>query len=163
MKLISFYHDGREGYGAVKDDGIVDLSGAMYEETHFANLKSVFAAGDGALVSLKKTAAEATPTFGMNDVTVRLPIHNPSKIFCVGRNYYAYHEVMEDGRPEWPSIFPRFRDSFSAHDEATNPVPDTAFIGNRIAANIRHGIGLLNVASLLANHDNQLAFIIELI
>ena len=118
MKLVSFYHDGREGYGAVKDDGIVDLSGAMYQETHFANLKSVFAAGAGALGWLKATAAEASPTFGMIDVTVRMPIHNPSKIFCVGRNYYAYHEVMEDGRPEWPSIFPRFRDSFSAHDEA---------------------------------------------
>ena len=118
MKLVSFYHDGREGYGAVKDDGIVDLSGAMFQETHFANLKSVFAAGDGALASLKATVAEAPPTFGMIDVIVRMPIHNPSKIFCVGRNYYAYHEVMEDGRPEWPSIFPRFRDSFSAHDEA---------------------------------------------
>ena len=118
MKLVSFYHDGREGYGAVKDDGIVDLSGAMFQETHFANLKSFFAAGDGALASLKATVAEAPPTFGMIDVIVRMPIHNPSKIFCVGRNYYAYHEVMEDGRPEWPSIFPRFRDSFSAHDEA---------------------------------------------
>ena len=42
MKLVSFYHDGREGYGAVKDGGIVDLSGAMFQETHFANLKSVF-------------------------------------------------------------------------------------------------------------------------
>ena len=118
MKLVSFYHDGREGYGAVKDDGIVDLSGAMYQETHFANLKGVMAAGRGAVSSLEATVASATPTLGMSDITFRMPIHNPSKIFCVGRNYYAYHEVMEDGRPEWPSIFPRFRDSFSAHDEA---------------------------------------------
>lgn len=118
MKLVSFFHDGREGYGAVKDEGIVDLSGAMYQETHFANLKGVMAAGDGAIAALKATVEAGEPTFGMSDITFRMPIHNPSKIFCVGRNYYAYHEVMEDGRPEWPSIFPRFRDSFSAHDEA---------------------------------------------
>ena len=118
MKLVSFYHEGREGYGAVKDDGIVDLTGAMHQETHFANLKGVMAAGGAAVSSLETTVDSATPTLGTSDVTFRMPVHNPSKIFCVGRNYYAYHEVMEDGRPEWPSIFPRFRDSFSAHNEA---------------------------------------------
>ena len=118
MKLVSFYHDGREGYGAVKDDGIVDLSVEMVQETPFTNLKAVLAAGSDAMTGLKLLAEARSPTIDLNDVTFRMPVHNPSKIFCVGRNYYAYHEVVEDGRPEWPSIFPRFRDSFSAHHEA---------------------------------------------
>ena len=81
MKLVSFYHDGREGYGAIKDDGIVDLSGVMYQETHFANLKCVLMAGAGALTSLKASVDASAATFGLSDITFRMPIHNPSKIF----------------------------------------------------------------------------------
>ena len=77
----------------------------------------MFAAGPAALTELQRLVDGGKPSFGLNDITVRLPIHDPGKIFCVGRNYYAYHEVKEDGRPDWPSIFSRFRDSFSAHDE----------------------------------------------
>src|SRR3546814_7528924 len=47
-----------------------------------------------------------------------LPIPAPGKIFCVGRNYRAYHEVKEEGRPDWPSIFPRFTSSFAPHNQA---------------------------------------------
>ena len=38
MKLVSFNHDGKDGYGAVLEGGILDLSGALYQESHFANL-----------------------------------------------------------------------------------------------------------------------------
>tara|TARA_R110000787_G_scaffold40869_7_gene101108 strand:+ start:326 stop:1183 length:858 start_codon:yes stop_codon:yes gene_type:complete len=116
MKLVSYHRDGKDGFGVVVDDGIADLSGLLYKETHFANLREVLVAD--AIEDLRKTAAGAKADFGFDDVRMQLPIDDPSKIFCVGRNYYAYHEVLEDGRPEWPSIFPRFRDSFSAHDEA---------------------------------------------
>ncbi|MDC0033190.1 fumarylacetoacetate hydrolase family protein [Alphaproteobacteria bacterium] len=118
MKLVSFNHDGKDSYGAVLDGGVLDLSGAFYQEFHFGNLREVFSAGAGALTELKRLIDAGAATLDLSDVKIRMPIHNPSKIFCVGRNYYAYHEVKEDGRPEWPSIFPRFPDSFSAHDEA---------------------------------------------
>jgi 2-keto-4-pentenoate hydratase/2-oxohepta-3-ene-1,7-dioic acid hydratase in catechol pathway len=116
MRLVSYRHGDRERYGAVKEDGIVDLSGLLFQETHFANLRDVLAAGG--VNDLRSAIDSTSPDVGLDDVTFRLPIHNPGKIFCVGRNYYAYHEVKEDGRPEWPSIFPRFRDSFAAHEEA---------------------------------------------
>ena len=117
MKLVSFHHDGHEGYGAVKDGGIVDFSVGKFQETPFKNLKGVLEAGSNAVTDLKAIVEAKSPTIDLNAVTFRMPIYNPSKIFCVGRNYYAYHEVVEDGRPDWPSIFPRFRDSFSAHNE----------------------------------------------
>ena len=117
MELVSFYHDGQEGYGAVKDGGIVNLSVEKFQGTSLSNLKAVLEAGSNAINALRAAVEAKSPTIDLSDVTFRIPIHNPSKIFCVGRNYYAYHEVMEDGRPDWPSIFPRFRDSFSAHQE----------------------------------------------
>ena len=117
MKLVSFHHDGHEGYGAVKDGGIVDFSVEIFQEPTLQNLKAVLEAGSNAMTDLKAIVEAKSPTIGLSDVIFRIPIYNPSKIFCVGRNYYAYHEVVEDGRPDWPSIFPRFRDSFSAHNE----------------------------------------------
>ena len=117
MKLVSFHHDGHEGYGAVKDGGIVDFSVEKFQEPNLQSLKAVLEAGSNAMTDLKAIVEAKSPTIDLSDVTFRIPIYNPSKIFCVGRNYYAYHEVVEDGRPDWPSIFPRFRDSFSAHNE----------------------------------------------
>ena len=117
MKLVSFHHDGHEGYGAVKDGGIVDFSVEKFQEPNLQNLKAVLEAGSNAMTDLKAIVEAKSPTIDLSDVTFRMPIYNPGKIFCVGRNYYAYHEVVEDGRPDWPSIFPRFRDSFSAHNE----------------------------------------------
>lgn len=117
MKLASFVHGGKNKYGAVVEGGIIDLSGTLHQETHFANLREVFAANADVLVEMRRIVENGKPTLGLSDVTFRLPIPNPTKIFCVGRNYYAYHEVKQDGRPEWPSIFPRFRDSFAAHGQ----------------------------------------------
>ena len=117
MKLISFHYNGRERYGAVKEGGIVDLSSETFQETAIKNLKAVLEAGSDAITDLKRMVEAKSAEIDLGDVTFRMPVHNPSKIFCVGRNYYAYHEVMEDGRPDWPSIFPRFRDSFSAHNQ----------------------------------------------
>ena len=117
MKLISFHYNGRERYGAMKEGGIVDLSSEKFQETGLKNLKAVLEAGSDAMTDLKTIVEAKSAEIDLSDVTFRIPVHNPSKIFYVGRNYYAYHEVMEDGRPDWPSIFPRFRDSFSAHKQ----------------------------------------------
>jgi len=47
-----------------------------------------------------------------------LPIPNVQKIMCAGRNYRAYHEVVEEGGPlQYPSIFGRFVSGFSAHGQ----------------------------------------------
>lgn len=117
MKFVSFYHDGYEGFGAIKDDYIIDLSKGLLSGENFPNLKALFKGGASPTKSLKETVANSSNIIEMNEVNFRMPIFNPGKIFCVGRNYYAYHEVMEDGRPDWPSIFPRFCDSFSAHEQ----------------------------------------------
>lgn len=112
MKLISYRHEGREAYGVVKDGGIVDMSVRM----DHPDLKSAIA---GLSVNeMEKLAATADPDVALDDIEHMFPITAPEKIFCVGRNYRQYHEVLEDGGPKWPSIFPRFTSGFSAHNEA---------------------------------------------
>lgn len=113
MKLISYRHSGREAYGVVKDGGIVDMSVRLPH----SDLKQAIA---GLSVGeMERIAAGADPDISLDDIEYMFPITTPEKIFCIGRNYRAYHEVIEEGgAAQWPSIFPRFASSFAPHREA---------------------------------------------
>jgi len=116
MKLVSFRRGDRDRVGVVVDGGVADLSDTFFAGTTFGDVGAVFRAD--ALDRLREAADGVPASFALDDVVFRLPIPNPGKILCVGRNYRAYHEVAEDGKaPEWPSIFGRFVDSFVAHGE----------------------------------------------
>ena len=55
----------------------------------------------------------------LGDIEFALPIPQPTKILCAGRNYRAYHEVVDSGNaPKFPSIFGRLASSFAAHGQA---------------------------------------------
>jgi len=116
MRLVSYTRGGKDGYGAVVGEGVVDL-GTRLGGRH-GDLKAVLAAA--ALGELRPLAEREEPDFALTEITYRMPITSPDKILCVGRNYRAYHEVqeMDGGGPKWPSIFARFTSSFVAHDEA---------------------------------------------
>ncbi|MBM3488810.1 MAG: fumarylacetoacetate hydrolase family protein [Alphaproteobacteria bacterium] len=118
MRLVSFRHKGRDKFGAVVGDGVIDLTTTIYEgERSFADLRDVFALG--AIEEIRAWVPKLEPDLGLTDIAFTLPITRPAKILCIGRNYRAYHEVQEMGAaPKWPSIFPRFVDSFVPHDAA---------------------------------------------
>jgi len=112
VKLISYRHAGCEAYGVVKDSGVVDMSARL---TH-PSLKHAIAGLS--INEMEKLAAATDPDIGFDEVEYMFPVTSPEKIFCIGRNYRAYHEVLEDGGPKWPSIFPRFASGFAPHGEA---------------------------------------------
>ncbi|MGE0747957.1 MAG: fumarylacetoacetate hydrolase family protein [Rhodospirillales bacterium] len=115
MKLASYRKGGRDSYGAVVGDGIVDLGGRLGGK--YPTLKDAIA-GD-ALAEMQKAATGTEPDVRLSEVELRLPITAPDKVFCIGRNYPAYHEVQETPqRPKWPSVFPRYTSSFAACNEA---------------------------------------------
>lgn len=116
MKLVSFRHGGREGFGVVEGEGVIDLTAAFFFETRYANLREVFAAG--AVDELGKAAEGSEPDLGLTDISFLPPIPRPSKIICVGQNYYADAAAKAAGeRPEFPNVFGRSRESFVAHGE----------------------------------------------
>jgi 5-carboxymethyl-2-hydroxymuconate isomerase len=114
VKLISYRHDGREKYGVVQNGGIVDMTRRIGER--YPTLKA--AIGGLALPEIARMAKTAGADLALDAVQPMTPITAPEKILCVGRNYRAYHEVQRDGGPKYPSIFPRFPSSFSAHGQA---------------------------------------------
>ena len=113
MKLISYKTDGKDCYGVVNEDGVVDASSRLGDK--FPTLRDVIAAD--ALDQLKALEGEAAD-HALDAIEYALPIPNVQKIMCAGRNYRAYHEVVEEGGPlQYPSIFGRFVSGFSAHGQ----------------------------------------------
>ena len=107
MRLTSFERAGKQSYGAVVADGIVDLSDRA------ADLRALLARG--ALDGLRDGLKGVQPDFGFDGVTFLPVIPNPDKILCVGLNYETHR--AETGRPatEHPAIFSRFADTQVGH------------------------------------------------
>jgi 2-keto-4-pentenoate hydratase/2-oxohepta-3-ene-1,7-dioic acid hydratase in catechol pathway len=110
MKLLSFFADGKEFFGAVSGDGVVTLNKRIGQP----NLRAALAAGK--MEAMRKAAQEATPDRGLADVKFLPAIPHPGKILCAGINYRSH--AAETGRelPMQPSIFVRFTDTLVGHD-----------------------------------------------
>lgn len=112
MKLASFEIDGKERYGAVRSDGVVDLTGqagavSLRQALELGVLDRVAVAASGA------TAAD----YPLEALRLLPPVPSPGKIICVGVNYSHRNEEYKDGTapPQYPSVFPRFASSFVGH------------------------------------------------
>lgn len=114
MKIATFEIEGGERFGAVRIDGVVDLTGP----SGAGSLKEVLA--QGALGSLAQSAAAACAAdYALDDVRLLPPIPTPGKIICVGVNYSHRNEEYKDGSapPQYPSVFPRFPSSLVGHGQ----------------------------------------------
>lgn len=116
MKLLSFVHHGRETWGAVVGDGVVDLGRAMPQH---ASLADYIASGDytQAAQHVEGLAAAAK----LADIRFLPVIPRSEKIICAVRNYMDHHqEVLAAGMQrelsEQPPIFLRVWRSQCAHN-----------------------------------------------
>ncbi|MCS3758957.1 fumarylacetoacetate hydrolase family protein [Bradyrhizobium centrosematis] len=110
MKLLSFTANGRASFGAVKDNGIVDLGARMAPCSTLRQLLE----SDG-LTEAAKLVASTAPDHPLDKVSFAPVIPDPGKIICVGLNYRDH--VAETGRTvtEKPALFARFACSQVGH------------------------------------------------
>ncbi len=108
MRLASFSHAGRPAYGAVVEGGVVDLSRRLGEE--YPSLRA--AIEGGALPRMRSLASEPAD-IAMADLALELPVPDPAKIVCIGRNYKAHVAEGNMELPENPSVFLRAIESFA--------------------------------------------------
>ena len=114
MKLVSYRFEGRDRFGVLRGNAIIDASTFVKDAP---TLRDVLA--EGRLPELASIAASESAAQPLDAVEFLLPIPRPRKILCAGRNYRAYHEVVDAGAaPEYPSVFSRFPDSFSPHRQS---------------------------------------------
>ena len=116
MKLLSYLHAGREGWGAVVGDGVVPLA----ERTGHATLAAFIGSADFAhRDALVQGLAPELPLAGLHHLPV---IPRPEKIVCAVRNYMDHHqEVIAAGMQrelsEEPPIFLRVWRSQVGHGQ----------------------------------------------
>jgi 2-keto-4-pentenoate hydratase/2-oxohepta-3-ene-1,7-dioic acid hydratase in catechol pathway len=112
MKLATFSVNGKESFGIVIGDGIVDLA----KRTKYASLFDALRAG--ALGELAKFAGEK-PDVALGSVTLLPPVRTPEKILCVGVNFANRNAEYKDGSDEqkYPSLFYRAPNSLVGHEQ----------------------------------------------
>lgn len=110
MKLASFRVDGRDSYGAVVGQEIIDLGSRL---GRYSDLKALIAAG--AFAEAEAEVKKGKPEHRLDAVTFLPVIPRPEKIFCVGLNYEEHR--VESGREptEKPAIFMRTANSQVGH------------------------------------------------
>jgi 2-keto-4-pentenoate hydratase/2-oxohepta-3-ene-1,7-dioic acid hydratase in catechol pathway len=113
-RIATYSVNGRTGYGAVVDGGLVDLSARFGKE--YPTLREVIAAGS--LMKLAEEASRRGPDHALDAITFLPPIPQPEKIICIGVNYPDRNAEYKDGSdaPKYPSMFMRTPRSFVGHN-----------------------------------------------
>ena len=121
MKLVSFEVGSGARYGAVKGDGVVDLTSA----SPWPTLRQALAA-DG-LATLASIVKDEQPDHALASLKYLIPVPDAEKILCIGVNYGNRNAEYKDGSdlPKWPSVFPRFARSFVGHGRKLQRPPES--------------------------------------
>jgi len=112
MKFLSYQYRGTASWGAVLDEGVVDLGVIMG-----GTLQSTIETDQ--LEQAKANALSATDFIDLGKIEFLAPIAKPGKIACIGVNYKNRNAEYKDGSadPVFPSLFMRTPDSFTSHNE----------------------------------------------
>jgi 2-keto-4-pentenoate hydratase/2-oxohepta-3-ene-1,7-dioic acid hydratase in catechol pathway len=111
MKLLSFAADGKEWFGAARDDGVITLNDKIGQP----NLRAALAAG--AIETMRRVAQDAAaPDRKLSEIRFLPVIPRPEKILCAGINYRSHATEMGRDLPKQPSMFIRLADTLVGHD-----------------------------------------------
>lgn len=106
MKLISYRHDNRSGWGIATDDGVVPL--------HSPDCPTLLGALQAGTLEAIAARADA-PALPYAEITFLPVIPAPGKIFCVGHNYEEHRIETARDKTQYPLLFMRVAESQTAH------------------------------------------------
>jgi 2-keto-4-pentenoate hydratase/2-oxohepta-3-ene-1,7-dioic acid hydratase in catechol pathway len=121
MKLISFEHNGRAGFGAVVGDGVIDLGAALHGR--YADLQALLAAD--ALDEARAALTGRPADFLLAGLRLLPVIPQPGKIWCCGLNYGEHVRETNREITEQPTFFLRVADSQVGHDQPILRPPES--------------------------------------
>lgn len=120
MRFLTFEREGRQSWGAIKNDGVVDL-GTRIGGDLLATLQA------GSLDQAKALAEGIDADFPAAGIRYLPPITTPEKIACIGVNYANRNAEYKDGSeaPKFPSLFMRTPDSLTGHGQPLLRPPES--------------------------------------
>jgi len=107
--------------GAVTYGSVIENEGSI----HFTDIGKE-SGGDltdwirrDAINELKSIASGLAPVYSENEIEYMVPIQSGEKIVCIGVNYAKRNAEYKDNSaaPKYPSVFLRYLDSFSGHQQ----------------------------------------------
>ena len=115
MKLTSYRAHGRESFGAVVGEGVVDLSTRL--KPRFTSVLDLLRI-EGGLDAARETVRGVRADFPLSDVEFLPPVRAPEKILCIGINYANRNADYGDQEvPKYPSMFYRAPGSLVGHGQ----------------------------------------------
>lgn len=122
MRLLSFSIDETRSFGVLDSDhsGVIDLS------TRLDNVRDL-----GDLLTQRrldevKPHLASPPDHSLDAVVVERLLPQPGKIFCIGVNYGGRaDEYADKSDAAYPSVFVRFPDSFTGHEQPIIRPPES--------------------------------------
>jgi len=113
MKLASYRVRGRDSFGVVAGEGVVDLKlrlGPRYDGL-------IDLLRDDGVERAREAARGVRADYPFRDVEWRPPLLSPEKILCIGINYANRNADYGDQEiPKYPSMFYRAPDSLVGHE-----------------------------------------------
>ena len=110
MRLASFRTAQGASYGAVTNNGIVDLGRRL--GNRYSDLRTLLERNG---LEEARKAAGAAADYKESDVTWLPVIPNPGKIVCVGLNYEEHRQETGRDKTEQPALFLRLAESQVGH------------------------------------------------
>ena len=122
MRFLSYLDGGAAKFGAVLDNGVVDLS-ARHPE--LPDLRE--AIRQDALGALAAEANSSSADLDLAGLEYLPTLPNPEKIICIGVNYANRNAEYRDqsADPEYPSVFMRTRESLVGHQQDLLDPPES--------------------------------------
>ncbi|MEY2603000.1 MAG: hypothetical protein QOH31_771, partial [Verrucomicrobiota bacterium] len=154
MKLTSFFADGRERFGALRERSVVDFTGhsagSCLAGAGLSSLLELIEAGVEGIAFAETLLAgyDRNPasfrSYPIDDITWRTPVLRPSKLCCV-----AFNNTANSGRilrgPKHPALFTKPASALIGHLAAiecreeygrVHPEPELAVVIGRRAKRI---------------------------
>jgi 2-keto-4-pentenoate hydratase/2-oxohepta-3-ene-1,7-dioic acid hydratase in catechol pathway len=114
MKLVSYRVRGRESFGAVVGEGVVDLKPRF--APRFDSVLDLLRGGG--LDEARDKAQGVRPDFPVSEIEYLPPVVAPEKILCIGINYANRNADYGDQEvPKYPSMFYRAPGSLVGHGQ----------------------------------------------
>ncbi|MBV7486836.1 fumarylacetoacetate hydrolase family protein [Bordetella sp. BOR01] len=115
MKLGSFRIAGRDTYGAISGDAVIDLGARL--GPRYATLRKLLAEPDGLAIAREHVQAGRVDA-SLAEVAYLPVVPDAEKIFCIGVNYADHLEETRIARAAHPTVFLRYAASQVGHDQA---------------------------------------------
>ncbi len=110
MRLMSFKHKGKEGYGVVDGDSVHPVAGDFLAAC--PDLAAALAAR-----RLPQVGSDTGEAMALSAVEFLPPVPRPGRILCIGMNYLEHIREMGREPPAYPAMFVRFPDSLVGHGQ----------------------------------------------